>query len=263
MGSPPAPTDLPSHPDARIDGAETPVARFLRVDVVRFRHRLFSGEWSGERVYDVLRRGDAVALMLYDPDRDSVVLVEQFRLPALYARLSPWQIEPVAGLVDKDESYEAVARRESQEEAGIEPIGELIPIHRYMPSPGDSDETVMLFCGRVDSRNAAGIHGLPEEHEDIRVLIKTIAELEAMVDAVRLGRAEAGIEEPGEMHPELADKGVIGDHLGGVVGWDDDRLAGRQDVEIIGVEHDALQPPAAARGVHRLEKILRIVMADA
>src|ERR1700704_4999895 len=187
--TPSGPSDLPSHPDAHIDGAETPFSRFLRLDVVRFRHRLFSGEWSRERVYDVLRRGDAVALMLYDPDRDSVVLVEQFRLPALYARLSPWQIEPVAGLVDKDESYEAVARRESQEEAGIEPIGELIPIHRYMPSPGDSDEAVMLFCGRVDSRNAAGMHGLPEEHEDIRVMVKTMAELEAMVEA---GQIETG-----------------------------------------------------------------------
>ena len=156
---------------------------------MRFRHRLFSGEWSGERFYDVLRRGDAVAIMLYDPDRDSVVLVEQFRLPALYAGLSPWQIEPVAGLVGKDESYEAVARRESREEAGIEAIGEVIPIQRYMPSPGDSDEAVMLFCGRVDSRSAAGIYGLPDEHEDIRVVVKTMPELEAMVEA---GQIETG-----------------------------------------------------------------------
>ena len=189
MSSSSGPTALPSHPDAHIERADTPFSRFLRVDVVRFRHRLFSGEWSGERIYDVLRRGDAVAIMLYDPDRDSVVLVEQFRLPALYAGLSPWQIEPVAGLVDKDESYEAVARRESQEEAGVQPIGELIPIQRYMPSPGDSDEAVMLFCGRVDSCGAAGIHGLPEEHEDIRVVVKTVPELEAMVEA---GQIETG-----------------------------------------------------------------------
>ena len=117
------------------------------------------------------------------------MLVEQFRLPALYAGLSPWQIEPVAGLVDEDESYEAVARRETREEAGIEPLGELIPIQRYMPSPGDSDESVMLFCGRVDARGAGGIHGLAEENEDIRVVVKTVAELEAMVEA---GQIETG-----------------------------------------------------------------------
>src|SRR5258705_12013621 len=74
--TPSGPAALPSHPDARIDGTETPFSRFLRVDVVRFRHRLFSGEWSPERVYDVLRRGDAVALMPSDPAHDSVVLCE-------------------------------------------------------------------------------------------------------------------------------------------------------------------------------------------
>src|SRR5204862_7260863 len=104
------PPPLPSHADVRLEGIDTPFSRFLRIDVVRFRHKLFAGEWSGERVYDVLRRGEAVAIILYDPERDSVALVEQFRLPALYAGLSPWQIEPVAGLVDEDESYEAGAR---------------------------------------------------------------------------------------------------------------------------------------------------------
>ena len=55
-----------------------------------------------------------------------VFLVEQFRLPPLYAGCSPWQIEAVAGLVDTEESYEAVARREIREEAGLVPIGDLI-----------------------------------------------------------------------------------------------------------------------------------------
>src|SRR6266702_4515417 len=183
MAKKPRPSAPPAHPDLALVEAETGFSRFLQLDVVRFSHRLFSGEWSGERVYDVLRRGDAVAILLYDPDRDSVVLVEQFRLPPLYARLSPWQIEPVAGLVDEGESYEDVARRETREEAGIEPLGELIPIQRYMPSPGDSDESVMLFCGRSDARGAAGIHGLAEENEDIRVVVKTITELEAMLEA--------------------------------------------------------------------------------
>jgi ADP-ribose pyrophosphatase len=76
-----------------------------------------------------------------------------------------------------------VARRETREEADLEPLGELIPIQRYSPSPGDSDEATMLFCGRVDARQAEGIHGLPEEHEDIRVAVKTVAEIETMLDA--------------------------------------------------------------------------------
>ena len=110
-------------------------------------------------------------------------------MPALYAGLSPWQIEPVAGLVDEDESYEAVARRESQEEAGTRAARRAVPIQRYMPSPGDSDEAVMLFCGRVDARGAGGVHGLAEENEDIRVVVKTVAELEKMLEA---GEIETG-----------------------------------------------------------------------
>lgn len=183
-------TDIPpNHPDAEIVEAAKAFERFLRVDVFRFRHRLFSGEWSALRSYDVLRRGPAVAVVLYDPDRDNVVLVEQFRLPALLAGSSPWQLEAAAGLVDDGETPQAVAIRETHEETGLALIGEPIAIQRYLPSSGGSDESVALFCGRVDSTAAAGVHGLPEEHEDIRVVVKPLAEIEAMLDA---GEIESG-----------------------------------------------------------------------
>jgi ADP-ribose pyrophosphatase len=179
----------PSHPAVEIVETTTVAARHLRIDTLRFRHRLFSGEWSGERSYDVLRRGQAVAIVLYDPDRDAVVLVEQFRLPALLAGSSPWQLETAAGLIDTDETPEAVAIRETHEETGLTLIGEPIRIQRYLSSSGNSDEGVVLFCGRVDSAAAGGVHGLPEEHEDIRVVVKTLAEIEALIDA---GAIESG-----------------------------------------------------------------------
>ncbi len=183
-------TDFPGHPDLKIIGHEVAFRRHLRLDVYRFHNRIFWGEWSGERLYDVVRRGAAVAVLLYDPERDAVVLVEQFRLPPLLAGYSPWVVEVVAGLVDhENESDAAVAVRETGEEAGLTLIGEPIPIQRYVPMPGNSDETVMLFCGRVDSSNAGGVHGIAEEHEDIRVVVKSLAELEAMVDA---GQVETG-----------------------------------------------------------------------
>jgi ADP-ribose pyrophosphatase len=179
----------PSHPDAEVEHAITLSARHLRIDTFNFRHRLFSGEWSGEQSYEVLRRGQAVAIVLYDPDRDAVVLVEQFRLPALLAGSSPWQLEAAAGLIDTDETPEAVAIRETREETGLTLIGEPIRIQRYLSSSGNSDEGVVLFCGRVDSAVAGGVHGLPEEHEDIRVVVKTLAEIEALIDA---GAIESG-----------------------------------------------------------------------
>jgi ADP-ribose pyrophosphatase len=178
------PEALPSHPDLDIISAETGFDRHLRVDIVRFRHRLFSGQWSGECLYDVVRRGGAVAIVLYDPDRESVVLIEQFRLPALMGGCSPWQIEAVAGLVDHAaETTDAVAIREAKEEADIELIGAPLLIQRYLPSCGGSDECVSLYCGRVDARAAGGVHGLASEGEDTRILVKTLAEIEALIDA--------------------------------------------------------------------------------
>ncbi|MBV8778312.1 MAG: NUDIX domain-containing protein [Alphaproteobacteria bacterium] len=177
-------SDIPEHPDVRVLAQEVAFKRHLRLDVVRFRHRLFSGEWSGERVWDIVRRGASVAVVLYDPDRDAVVLIEQFRLAPLMTGFTPWVVEVVAGLVDHDgEADEDVARREAVEEAGLEVLGELIPIQRYTPTPGDSDQATMLFCGRVDSRGAGGVYGVADEDEDIRVVVKPLAEIESMVDA--------------------------------------------------------------------------------
>jgi ADP-ribose pyrophosphatase len=169
-------------PDIEIIEAKTPFERFLRLDTVRFRHRLFSGEWSAPRTYDILRRGTAAAVVLYDPDRDAVVLIEQFRLPALLAGGSPWQLEVVAGLVDGDEPPEAVAVRETYEETSLRITGEVIPIQRYLPSCGASDECVFLFCARIDATSAGGVHGSAAEGEDIRSVVKTVAEIEALLD---------------------------------------------------------------------------------
>ena len=185
----PPPGLAPVHPDLEIAHSETGFARHVRVDVVRFRHRLFAGGWSEERVFDVVRRGGAAAVLLYDPERDRVVLIEQFRLAAVYGGRSPWQIEGVAGLVDTDETVEEVARREVCEEAGLELIGPLLPIQCMLPASGSLDEVIWLFCGRVDSRGAGGVHGLAEEHEDIRVIVKTIPEIEAMLDAGQIESA--------------------------------------------------------------------------
>jgi ADP-ribose pyrophosphatase len=178
-----------AHPDLEVIHAETPFDRHLRIDVVHFRHRRFDGGWSGERVFDICRRGGAAAVVLYDPERDAVVLIEQFRLAALYGGRAPWQIEAVAGLLDKDEPPAAVAAREIGEETGLAPIGPLVPIQPMLPACGSLDEVVWLYCGRVDVRGAGGVHGLAEEHEDIRVVVKTITEVEAMLDEGRIESA--------------------------------------------------------------------------
>jgi ADP-ribose pyrophosphatase len=165
--------DRPPSSDAvEILAREVAYDGFIRVERYRLRHRLFKGGWSAEIAREVIERGAAAGVLLYDPDADAVVLIEQFRLPAHLAGFSGWQIEIVAGLLDgADESEAAVARREAQEEAGLAIAGELLPLHRYLTTPGVATETIALFCGRVDSRHAGGVFGLAAEHEDIRVLV--------------------------------------------------------------------------------------------
>lgn len=182
------PPDHPGCDDAlEILGRETAYRGFFRIDRYRLRHRLYAGGWSPELSREVFERGRTVAVLLYDPQCDAVVLVEQFRLPAHLAGFPAWQIEIVAGIVDRaGESEEEVARREAREEAGLVIDGPLVPIHRYMPSPGGTTETVDIFCGRVNSRDAGGIHGLADEHEDIRVVVKSYPETMTFLRADRI-----------------------------------------------------------------------------
>jgi ADP-ribose pyrophosphatase len=163
---------------------------FFRIERYRLRHRLHAGGWSPELEREVFERGAAVAVLLYDPERDAVVLVEQFRLAAHLAGFSAWQVEVVAGIVDRDgEAEPEVARREVQEEAGLAIQGELVPIHRCLTSPGGTTETVALFCGRVDSRNAGGIHGVASEHEDIKVVVRSYREVMRLLRAQKIDNA--------------------------------------------------------------------------
>lgn len=161
---------------------------FFEIISYRFRHRLFAGGWSGEIEREVFERGHAVAVLPYDPAADAVVLIEQFRIGALVAGLEPWQTEIVAGIIEPGEAPEDVARREAMEEAGAA-IGPLVPIYRYVVSPGGASESVQVYCGRVDSKGLGGIHGLPEENEDIRVEVHTFAGAMAALDAGKVTNA--------------------------------------------------------------------------
>jgi ADP-ribose pyrophosphatase len=143
---------------------------FFRIDRYRLRHRLFSGTWGPELVREVFERGHAAAVLPYDPQRDEVVLIEQFRVGALGGSDDPWLVEIVAGIIEPNETPEAVVRREAVEESGCQ-IAELVPICDYFVSPGGTTERLALFCGKVDASQAGGTHGLSEEGEDIRVVV--------------------------------------------------------------------------------------------
>ena len=141
---------------------------FFRLEKYRLRHTLFAGGWSDEIDRELFMRGNCVAVLLYDPDADKVVLIEQFRVGGILQPEKAWMLEIVAGAIEEGETAEEVAYRESMEEAGCE-IQELMLINGFYTTPGGSSEWITLFCGKVDSIHVGGIHGLDHEHEDIMV----------------------------------------------------------------------------------------------
>lgn len=154
--------------DFKILSKENLYEGFFRLERFTLTHTLYRGGWSQPIVRELFRRGSCVAVLLYDPDRDEVVLIEQFRVGAVYHPQRAWLVEIVAGAIEEGETAEEVAHREAREEAGCE-ILELIEILPFYTTPGGCSERITLFCGRVDSTGIGGIHGLDEEDEDIRV----------------------------------------------------------------------------------------------
>jgi ADP-ribose pyrophosphatase len=107
-------------PEIEILSRERVFDGFLKLDRYRLRHALFRGGLSAELVRERMERLRAASVLLYDPDEDAVVLVEQFRIGALELGRGAWLLETVGGYVGKRESPESVARREAMEEAGRE-----------------------------------------------------------------------------------------------------------------------------------------------
>jgi len=131
-------------------------------------HRCFEGGWSEPLTREVFERGDAVGVLPYNPENDSLILLEQFRPGAIRGDASPWLLELVAGVVEQGESDADVVHREAMEEAGCS-LAELVPIATFFPSAGACSEQVRLFCGRVSEAGVGGVHGLESEGEDILV----------------------------------------------------------------------------------------------
>jgi ADP-ribose pyrophosphatase len=171
----PSSANLPAHPDVQVESVERVWDGRFPLDRIRFRHRRFNGSFSGTRTWELWRRGRAAALLPYDPVADQVVLIEQFRLPALAAGLDPVMIEVAAGLCDAGESPEQTVVREAQEEIGLT-VDRLEHIGDFLLTPGGADEFTAVFVGRAkapaaDTDGIAGFSGMATESEDIRVRV--------------------------------------------------------------------------------------------
>lgn len=153
--------------DIKIHKKETCYDGFFRMSKITLQHKMFNGQWGPVITRELFQRGDAAAVLLYDPKLDVIVLTEQIRIGAL-EKDSPWQFEIVAGMIEDGLTPEDVAIKEAQEESGAQ-IEQVTPICRYLSSSGACDEVLHLFMAEIDSQLIDGVHGVADESEDIKI----------------------------------------------------------------------------------------------
>jgi nudix-type nucleoside diphosphatase (YffH/AdpP family) len=167
--------------DVQILSRDEPYTGFFAVQVCHLRHRTHAGAMTPPLRREALMSGDAVVVLPWDPIRDRVLLIEQFRVAPLLRRdPQPWLLEAIAGRVDAGETVEDAARREAVEEANLT-VTRLFPAIHHYPSPGILGEYLYLYVGIADLPDGiAGVHGLESESEDIRGHVIPRADLTRM-----------------------------------------------------------------------------------
>lgn len=166
---------------------------FFKLTENEIQHELFAGGDCPVIRREMLDRHHAAGVLPYDPVRDEVVMVEQFRIGAAGQRSEgPWLIEVIAGYREQGEEPQAVVEREAIEEANCR-VTDIEPICRYYSSPGSSNEQIHLFVGRCESKGLGGAHGLGLAHEgeDIRVHVLSSQTAFEWLDNGRIDNAMA------------------------------------------------------------------------
>jgi UDP-sugar diphosphatase len=124
-----------------------------------------------ERNWELVKAGDSVAILIYNRDNNSFVLVKQFR-PALYFnQQNGVSLELCAGLVDKDLSLEQIASEEVIEETGFRvDVSELTKITSFYTSVGFAGSKQHLYFVEVDESQRVSSGGGIDGEEMIEVV---------------------------------------------------------------------------------------------
>lgn len=168
--------------DVVVHGHKRAYMNFFAMEEMDLQFRRYDGTLSPVINRCAAMVGHAAVVLPYDPIRDQVLLVEQFRAPPfIMGDRSPWMWEPVAGVIDPGESAEQTAIREAREEAGVT-IRQLEPVAQAYPSSGALAEYIHVFIGLCDLNDIRGGGGMAGEGEDIRSQILSYEALMQGID---------------------------------------------------------------------------------
>ncbi len=169
--------------DVIVKHHERPYVGYFGMGEMDLQHRKYDGSMSPVLRRSALMQGAAAIVLPYDPVRDTVLLVEQFRAPVFMSDDSdPWLWEPVAGMVDPGETPEQTAYREVREEAHVS-LNRLEYVGGAYSSTGSSTEYVYLYVGLADLTGTVEGVGVATEGEDIRSKILPFGTFMDKVDA--------------------------------------------------------------------------------
>lgn len=166
----------------RVDNLEIEILsdNWYTLKKVNFDFRKNDGNWERQsrETYD---RGNGAAILLYNLEKETVILTKQFRMPTfLNGNTSGMMIEVCAGLLEKDNAEDCI-RRETQEETGYE-ISNVEKVFEAYMSPGSVTEIVHFFIAEYHEDMKIGEGGgVAEEQEDIEVLELNISDALKMV----------------------------------------------------------------------------------
>jgi nudix-type nucleoside diphosphatase (YffH/AdpP family) len=142
---------------------------FFKVEEVYLSYEKFDGSMSPLVRRLNFERGDSVAAVLHHKERNSVLLVNQFKYPS-YGKGPGWITEVVAGMIAQGEDPEDAARREILEETGYS-AEKLEHISTFYVSPGGSSERISLYYAEIFGTGPSEKGGgLAEENEDIKLV---------------------------------------------------------------------------------------------
>ena len=146
---------------------------------VTFRQHRRDGQWQ-QRKREIYDNGNSAVVLPYDPERKTLLLTRQLRLPIYLQEGLEYSIEACAGKLD-GEKAEARIIKEMEEELGYR-VEEVERLFALYPSPASVAEKIEFFTccySPADKVSAGG--GLADEGEDIEVIETTLEQAAAMI----------------------------------------------------------------------------------